>query len=171
MSNLFIAVMWNNMDDYSKVIKTLEQKFGKILKQSEEYDFDAYTNHYEPEMGKGIKKKFLVFEKNIEKHDLVAIKKETTEIEQEFIEGEDKRKYTEVLIEGKRKINIDPGYINDKELVLASFKRKRFKEDLGEGVFAHKVLEFEDGKIVCFFHTFKDYEHNVEFFRGLITFI
>ena len=58
----------------------------------------------------------------------------------------------------KRTINIDPGYANKNEVVLASFKGKDFKENLGNNVFAHKVLEFNDGKAKEFWHTFPDFK-------------
>lgn len=106
-------------------------------------------------MGKNLVKRFLIFDYTLEKKDLIEIKKQTTEIEKEFSK------------ENKRTINLDPGYLNDKELVLASFKRgTNYKEDLGEGVYAHKVLEFKDGKAQIFWHTFPDYrvKENQEFF-------
>ena len=57
-------------------------------------------------------------------------------------------------------------FINNKEVILASFKKKDFKEDLGNGVYAHKVLEFDNGKAEEFWHTFPDYKSRLveEFF-------
>mgnify|MGYP001592809108 FL=1 len=43
---------------------------------------------------------------------------------------------------------------------MASFKGKDFKEDLGDAVFAHKVLEFRGDKVGDFFHTFADFKSN-----------
>ena len=87
---------------------------------------------------------------------MVSIKKETTDLEKKF------------SVDGKRQANIDPGYIGQYELVLASFKRGRgYKQELGDGVYAHKVLEFDDGGVQTFWHTFPDYKENKESLIGL----
>ncbi|MFH2028757.1 MAG: DUF4416 family protein [Nanoarchaeota archaeon] len=152
MSNLIIAIMYSDNGTYVKVKSILIEKYGLIKKETEPYDFDKFTSYYEKEMGKGIIKRFLIFDKEIEKNDLVKIKHETTEVEKEF------------SIDNKRTINLDPGYLNNKELVLASFKKgTNYKEDMGQGVYAHKVLEF-NGEIKTFWHTFPDYKEHKELF-------
>lgn len=153
-NSLIIAVMYSDNEIYNKVKSILTEKFGKMIKESNEYNFDKFTSYYEKEMGKNLVKRFLIFDYNLEKEGLIKIKKQTTEIEKEF------------AIKNNRTINLDPGYLNDKELVLASFKKGTdYKEELGEGVYAHKVLEFKDGKAIIFRHTFPDYrvEENQEF--------
>lgn len=153
--NLLIAIMYSNKETYNKVKTILTEKFGEIKKQSNEYNFDQFTNYYEKEMGKNLVKIFLIFNKEIDKQDLIKIKQQTTNIEKQFSEN------------NKRTINLDPGYVNEKELVLASFKKgTNYKEDLGEGVYAHKVLEFKNQKAEIFWHTFPDYrvKENQEFF-------
>jgi len=155
MSRLVIAIMYAKDEIYNQVRLILFKKFGKTIKESNPYNFDQFTQYYEKEMGSGLLKRFLMFNFNLEKKDLIEIKKETAEIEKEFSK------------EGNRTINLDPGYVNKSELVLASFKRgTNYKEDLGEGVYAHKVLEFKEGKAGIFWHTFPDYrvKENQEFF-------
>jgi len=150
MNKLFIAVMYSHAELYRTVKDLLSDRFGLKL-ESEPYDFDQFTNYYELEMGKGLAKRFLIFERNILRKDLITIKKETTEIEKQFSK------------EGKRQINLDPGYFNKDELALASFKKGTdYKEELGQGVYAHKVLEFNDGKAIAFWHTFPDYRKNTD---------
>ncbi|MBU90714.1 hypothetical protein CMO94_04165 [Candidatus Woesearchaeota archaeon] len=152
---LFFALMYNNNEILKKTINKLN--FGAILSKSPEYDFD-FTDHYENEFGSDLKKTIIIFNNNIQKNNLIKIKNKINEIEKDY------------SADGKRTINIDPGYVNDKEVVLASFKKKRFKENLGDGVFAHKVLEFEDGKVKEFFHTFPDFKSKLvkEFFLNNI---
>jgi len=141
--NLFFALMYKDNEILKKAIN--ENDFGDIVAKSEEFDFN-FTDYYEKEFGSNLKKTIIIFNKKIIKKDLVDIKKFTTTIE---------KKYS---VNNKRQINIDPGYVDDKEVVLASFKKKDFKEDLGDGVYAHKVLEFENGKVKDFWHTFMDYK-------------
>lgn len=147
--------MYSNEEVYNKVKSVLEKKFGDIKTQSKEYSFDLFTSYYKKEMGNNLVKRFLIFNYNISKKELIKIKKQTAEIEKQFSKN------------NKRTINLDPGYLNEKELVLASFKRgTNYKEELGEGVYAHKVLEFKDNKAITFWHTFPDYrvKENQEFF-------
>jgi len=143
-SMLFFALMYKDNNILEKTINLLKNNFGDIIKKSEEYNFN-FTDYYEKEFGNDLKKIIIIFDKKINKKDLIEIKNKITEIEKEF------------SADGKRKINIDPGYIDDKEVILASFKKKDFKENLGNGVYAHKVLEFVDGKVKEFWHTFPDY--------------
>jgi hypothetical protein len=145
--NLFFALMYKDSNILEKTVDLLKNNFGSIVSKSPEYDFN-FTDYYEKEFGTNLKKTIIILNKKINKNDLAEIKIKITEIEKNNSS------------DGKRKINIDPGYVNDKEVVLASFKKKDFKEDLGNGVYAHKVLEFDNlahGKVKEFWHTFRDY--------------
>jgi len=139
-----MAVMYASDELFNNVKDELIQKYGELKAESNPYDFD-FTSYYEKEMGSGLKKKFLIFKKEIIKEDLTEIKLFITEIEKKL------------SIENKRKVNIDPGYLSENELVLATFKAKDFKEKISDKVWVHKVLEF-NGKIKEFFHTFADYK-------------
>jgi len=145
---LFFGVMFSDRDIYENVINDLIKKYGDVEKESFEYDFDRFTNYYEKEMGKGLIKKIIIFKKEINEKDLAEIKK--------FITGLEKKNSTN----NKRKVNIDPGYVSKEKVVLASFKKKDFKKDLDNGVYAHEVLRFENGEVKYFWHTFADYRRD-----------
>lgn len=153
---MLIAVMYSKKEVYSKAVSLLKEKFGEIIIESKPYDFN-FTDYYEKEMGKNLVKRFIVFKKKVNKKELAEIRKITGEIEDKF------------RVNGKRQINLDPGYISSKEVVLASVKKKDFKEELGDGVFAHKIYSFENNKIKTFFHTFPDYKvkENIKFFLNI----
>ena len=155
---LFFAIMFKDKEILTNVINELKNNFGNIVSKSPEYDFN-FSSHYEDEFGSNLKKTIIVFDNKISKDNLADIKIICSQIEKEFCSDDD-----------KRAANIDPGYFNDKEVVLASFKRKRFKESLDNGVFAHKVLEFENGRVNDFFHTFADFKSDTvkDFFKGII---
>jgi hypothetical protein len=153
MANLlFMAVMYADEKVFEKAKAELVKKYGSIKAESSVYDF-KFTNYYEPEMGSGLKKLFLVFEKEISKKDLADIKFFITEIEKRYSKG------------NNRVVNIDPGYLSSTELQLATFKEKSFKEKIHEKVWIHKVLEFDGNNVKQFFHTFADYrdKKNQEF--------
>lgn len=154
---LFLAIMFSTRDIYEKALNDLIEKFGEIKKQSFEYDFTKFTSYYEKEMGKNIIKKIIIFKKHINKEELADIKLFTTEIEEKYSEN------------NKRKINLDPGYLTNKEVVLASFKKGTgYKEQISDKVWVHKVLEFKENKAIEFWHTFPDYkgEEVKEFLLG-----
>jgi len=154
---LFFAIMFKDKEILNKVINDIKNNFGNIVSESPEYDFN-FTSHYEDEFGSNLKKTIIVFNDKIQKNQLINIKNKTNEIEKKYLKN------------NNRQINIDPGYFNDKEVVLASFKGKRFKERLDNDVFAHKVLEFENDRVNDFFHTFADFKSKLvqEFFLSLI---
>lgn len=140
-----MAIMYSSDEDFNKAKNDLIKKYGSIKSQSPDYEFD-FTDYYKDEMGSNLKKRFLIFNKEISKQDLVDIKFSITEIE---------KKYS---INNKRTINIDPGYLSQKEFVLATFKPRSFKEKIHDKVWLHKVLEFDGNNIKHFFHTFADYK-------------
>jgi len=154
---LFFALMYKDKEILEKALNDLKNNFGDVITKSQEYDFD-FTDHYEEEFGSDLKKTIIVFDNKINKENLSEIKILCSQIEKEFCS------------DNKRTVNIDPGYFNGKEVVLASFKGKRFKESLDNGVFAHKVLEFENGRVNDFFHTFADFKDNTvkDFFKRII---
>ena len=149
---LVMAIMYGSNDLLDKTKEILQQKYSPISKESSEFDFN-HTTYYEEEFGTNLKKRFIAFEKEISEAELADIKHEITQIEKELSQN------------NKRTINIDPGYLNEKELVLASFKqRNEVKTDIGKSVYAHKVIEVVDNKPTTFPHTFKDYKEHIDFF-------
>ena len=142
---LFLAVMYNDYGILNEALLEIEKHFGVVFFKIRDYDF-KFTDYYNDEFGSNLKKTIFVLDSKIKKEDLVEIKILCTQIEGEFSQ------------DGKRSVNIDPGYFNGKEAVLASFKNKDFKEDLGDAIFAHKVLEFDGSKARDFFHTFADFK-------------
>ena len=156
MSNLIIGVMYVNDELLLKIKDELVGLYGPIKSEMEPYDFTSFTKYYFDEMGPKIMKKMLVFDKKITKKDLVSIKKEITLLEKKYSVGD------------KRQINIDPGLIDKSRFALASFKTGTdYKEDLGDGVYAHTVLEF-DSEVKTFWHTFPDYKKHKDLFLELV---
>lgn len=137
-----------------EAVVELKKEFGEIGSQSDEFGFN-FTDYYENESGKNLKKKFLSFNKTINDKELSKIRLTTAKIEDKF------------RVNGKRTVNIDPGYVSKEGVFMASVKRKHFKTDIGNGIWLHKVLGFEDDKIIEFKQTFADYrvKQNQDFFN------
>ena len=101
---LLMAVMYSSEQKLEDTKKDLIDKYGKIRSESDSYDF-SFTDYYEKEMGKNLKKIFLIFEKQIEKQELSKIKFFITGLEEKYSK------------QSKRTINIDPGYLSEKEVI------------------------------------------------------
>ncbi|MDD3642248.1 MAG: DUF4416 family protein, partial [Candidatus Krumholzibacteria bacterium] len=110
----------------------LDRLAGPVDYRGPERPFEE-TDYYEREMGPGLRRLFVSFEPLGEATSLVRIKLAAARLEAGFSEG------------GRRRVNIDPGYIDYFKLVLASFKEGPQKIYLGEGVWADPVLLFGDG--------------------------
>jgi len=127
-----------------KVMGELEVMCGAVEWVSPPLFFDR-TRYYEKEMGWPLHRRFLSFEKLIPPESLVEIKLETNELEKRYLQ------------EGKRRVNIDPGYIALERLVLATGKNYTHRVYLSKGVYADLTLLFHQGSFQTLAWTYRDY--------------
>ena len=154
-ARLFAGIMYQDEEDFKEAKKVLEEIFGKIEEESEEFPFD-YTSHYEDEMGPSLVKRFVVFEGFFDRGQLGEVKNKTLKVEQELGDL------------GCRRVNINPGYITGHNLVLATTKDFPRRICLSQGIFAEVTMIFRNGKCEFFEWTYKDYkEIGCEFFLGV----
>ena len=97
-------------------------------------------------MGTQLLRKFISFEKLVKANDLSEIKRLTNIIELEYAEVD------------KRRINLDPGYIDMDKFVLASAKYGRQKIYLGKGIYADPTLYFYKKEFHAYDWSFPDFE-------------
>jgi hypothetical protein len=127
----------------------LTKRFGSVDIESEIWPF-SQTAYYEAEMGQGLKRQFLSFEKLIPPDALAQIKRDTNEIEGQIAE--------ECLALGiPRPVNIDPGTIDLARLVLATTKDRSHRLYLGLGIHAEVTLHWSDGAWRVWPWTYPDY--------------
>ncbi len=117
-----------------RVEERLTQTYGNIDRASPLFSFD-FTDYYEEQMGKDLKRKFLSFGDLIVPERLSAIKLEANRLEQE-IQQEFHTKH--------RVVNIDPGYLTTASLIMATAKNFAHRIPLEGGIYAH--LEFLFGR-------------------------
>ncbi|MDH5561124.1 MAG: DUF4416 family protein [Deltaproteobacteria bacterium] len=139
------AILFSDLEELEKVKKSLEAVFSKIDYQSEPYPF-VFSDYYQEEMGGGLKRVLLSFKKLAKPEFLAASKLITREFENNN------------SIQGKRKVNIDIGYLDLFKVVLASFKGRGNKLYLSQGVWADIVLYFESGDYETFLWGFPDFK-------------
>ncbi len=123
----------------------LAQKFGLIDFESQVLAFN-FTDYYETEMGPQLKRKFFSFKQKIAPEALLRVKLFTNKTEQEFFRKE-----------GRRQLNIDPGYLTLAKLVLATTKNQQHRLYLGQGIFAEVTLRYRDKTFSKWDWTYRDY--------------
>ncbi len=126
------------------VIKQLEEICGPVDWLSPELFFDR-TRYYAGEMGWPLHRRFIAFENPVPPNQLIALKLKTNGIEQQY------------LIDGNRRINIDPGYISPERLILATGKNFIHRVYLAQGIYADLTLIFQKGGFKPLEWTYPDY--------------
>ncbi|MBU0633530.1 MAG: DUF4416 family protein [Candidatus Omnitrophica bacterium] len=130
---------------FNRVKKILIQKFGGIDFENPVLDFN-FTDYYELEMGGNLKRQFLSFKRQILPDKVASIKIYTNSLEKRFSAAG-----------GRRRVNIDPGYLTLSKLVLATTKDYQHRIYLGKGIFAEVTLRFKDKSFREWEWTYPDY--------------
>ena len=101
-------------------------------------------------MGADLRKCFFAFERLIDPADLVDVKHQTNAWEGEYQQQSD---WPE-----ERPLNLDPGYLTEAKLVLATTKDRDHRLYLDRGIFAEGTLFFHHGKWETRPWTYPDYQ-------------
>jgi hypothetical protein len=144
-AKLIIGILTSDKELLKKTEAILEKAFGRIDHKSGLLEFDL-TDYYEKEMGRGLLRCWLSFERLIEPLSLSGIKVKTNRIEERSSMG------------CRRRINLDPGYIESAKLVLASTKNFSHRIYLDKGIYAEVTLIYEDKKFCGLKWTYPDYK-------------
>ena len=152
---LFSSLFSTEKDLIDRAIEELIRLFGPPEVITPWLLFER-TRYYEKEMGWPLHRRFVTFRELIPPEELVAKKLNTNMIE---------AKYSS---EGKRRINIDPGYICLERLVLATGKNYTHRIYLSHGIFADLTLVYNKGTFKPLEWSYPDYsdEESIEFFNN-----
>lgn len=112
----------------------LIELLGPVAMTSEAFQFTE-TSFYEASMGTELEKRFLAFEKLADPGTLADLKRRTNSLEAEYA--------SEFEYPEQRPLNLDPGYITDAKLVLATTKDRDHRIYLGDGIFAEVTLHYK----------------------------
>jgi hypothetical protein len=150
---LLVGALFSNEDYYIAALQRLEEKFGEMIMESPKAEWD-FSEYYKRELGTPIYRRFVFFKESIEKESLPEIKAATNEIEKLL------------STDGKRNINLDPGYLTPAKLVLASTKNYSHRIYLRDGIYAEVTLVFHHGRFLPHINTYREYqdEKNLKIF-------
>jgi hypothetical protein len=126
----------------------LERVFGPVALVSPRFEFNQ-TRYYEPTMGPGLRKEFLVFARLVAADCLAEVKRLTNDLETELAGTQT---YPEA-----RPLNLDPGILTLGKFLLATTKDQAHRIYLRAGIYAEVTLRFQAGQFEPWPWTYADY--------------
>lgn len=145
---LFAALLFSGEEILGGVEKDLRTFFGPIDLASESLPW-ALTTYYEEEMGRGLQRRFVSFEPLVSPETLPEAKLGTQAVEERNPWARDERR--------RRRVNIDPGYLDAGKVVLASTKGAPHRLYLRAGIYGETTLFFQNGAFHSLAATYPDY--------------
>ena len=127
-----VAVLTSDVDLLDDTIEKLEGHFGSCDYKGKWHPF-THSNYYEDEMGKDLSRCIISFEKLVPAHNADAFKEWTAEVEKKFASCD------------RRRVNIDPGYVDSLKMVLISGKCGGHKICIAPGIFVDYLLWYNKG--------------------------
>lgn len=141
---LVIGLLSGKPEMLASMRPRLSERFGPEEEVLSPIPF-TWTRYYADELGPEPWRSFVSYERLIPREELVAIKRWTNELE------------AETSVEGKRRINLDPGYMTLGQFFLATTKDQRHRVYVRDGIFIEPTLYFENGLFQPFAWTYPDY--------------
>jgi len=152
---LFMGALYSDPEIFRRTEIILGEHFGEIFLISPAVTWD-HSSHYRDELGPPINRRFIFFRNIFDTGTLADIKLKTNEIEDTL------------SLDGKRRINLDPGYITLAKVVLASTKNYSHRICLGKGIYAEITLIYRHNTKTFTPHmfTYTDYQdkENIDLF-------
>ena len=143
---LVIGLLSSDRALLAQAESALAEGFGTVSAKSQELPF-TFTDYYEKEMGPNLIRQWVAFHDLVEAEQIVDFKKTTGSLERRFLG-----------LNGKRRVNIDPGLLSLHNLVLASTKGFAHRIYLRSGIYADLALIFQSGKFQPLPWTYPDYQ-------------
>jgi hypothetical protein len=142
---LFVGVLYSDENLLARALQMMEERYGPIDFRSNPVPFEV-TDYYREEMGDPIRRIFVSFQDLIDPGQLAGIKIEANAIEDAL------------AVDGRRKVNLDPGYMDVCKVVLASAKYNGQKIYLADGIYADPTLHYEKGHFHPYPWSFPDFK-------------
>ena len=124
--------------------------YGPLDYESDIMPWDT-TDYYRDEMGPVIYRKFIFFKELVDQGALAGVKKFTHGLEERYSLG---------MPSGiRRRVNLDPGYVTEAKVVLASTKDFSHRVYIGENIYAEVTLRYsnKERSFTACDHTFFDF--------------
>lgn len=144
---LIIGVIYHEKEILDSAMEILVREFGEVEAVSEEFSFSGeFSTYYDDEIGGEGFRRIYSFKDTVDPARQANIKLRTNEIEAEF------------AVDGRRRINLDPGFINHGRLLLATTKATGFRIPLKDGIYTELTLFWARGGWQKLPWTYRDYQ-------------
>lgn len=160
---LFTGMISSEPSLFEQAVDALEKKFGKVNFESPVLPFN-WTDFYNQEMGEGLRRKFVAFEKLVDPLFLSEAKVISNALEIDF-----SHRTADAI---QRKINIDPGFVALSKMCLASVKDRPHRIYIGNGIYCEITLYFKKKSFHPWEWSYPDYASDdyIKFFNSLREF-
>jgi hypothetical protein len=154
---LFMSLIVKEDDILYQGMEELKKDFGEIDFVSEKLRFD-FTDYYAQEMGENLFRHFITFEHLVSRDSLPDIKLTANRLEEKFAGSG-----------GNRRINIDPGYLCQAHVILATTKGYAHRPYLAKGIYADLTFIYRNKSFQPLDWTYPDYrqEGTIQLFNHL----
>jgi len=143
-AKLVISLFMKDKSFFVPVTHALAERFGSVDIVSKWLAFD-FTSYYVSEMGAPLFRRMLAFKTLVKQTALAEIKITTNKLEQEYSSN------------GKRMVNLDPGYMLHARFVLATGKNFSHRIYIGRHIYADLTLIYTKGRFQTLPWTYPDY--------------
>lgn len=144
-AKLFMSLIAAEDALFERGMEALKKIFGETDFVSERLPFD-FTRYYCEEMGENLRRHFVTFGPLVARDVLPDIKLATNRLEK-----------TNSTSGGRRRINIDPGYLCAEHVILATTKAYSHRPYLGKGIYADLTLIYRNRSFQPLDWTYPDY--------------
>jgi len=143
-AKLIIGLFLKEKEEIALVAAELIERFGPVDTISPWLPFD-FTDYYEKEMGKPLFRRMFSFKSLREQSEFPEIKIQTNAVETKYSKN------------GKRTVNIDPGYLLQSRFVLVTGKDFAHRIYVGSGIYADLTLIYRQKSFQKLPWTYPDY--------------
>jgi hypothetical protein len=144
-ARLFVSLIVSDEEILGRGLEELGLLFGAVDWMSGRFPFD-FTDYYSEEMGALLFRHFVTFKDLIAIARLPEIKLATNRLEEKLARSG-----------GKRRINIDPGYLCLHHVILATTKGYTHRPYLRDGIYADLTLIYQNKSFRSLEWTYPDY--------------
>lgn len=145
-------------------LERLSQRLGPLADCSTVQPFEA-SGYYDRQMGEALEKQFVRFQPLADPVELAEWKIWTNALEDEFAAGPARDLLPAGEPRPERPLNLDPGYVTEAKLVLATTKDRDHRIYLSRGIYAEVTLSYTGRRWHAHRWTYPDYrtEAAIEF--------